>query len=242
MPDIEIALITDEAVSSELFDIVQSDDDLAGDFSSSNLTPEMSPFDQTLFLDTDTYLTADVSELFDVLNKHDLAVAPSPLSQDLVEGVPAPWTQFNTGVIAYRANEAVHKLFTRWNEIYQKWRVERNEVQNQPAFLKAVYESNIDLFTLDPNYNTRLFCPGSLHGEAKIVHGRPAVGLKTAARQINESSRFRAFFRNSFLSHRSAFKIVEGASPRYHLEKSVMKRGLKKTILDAPRYVKQRLL
>jgi len=241
MPDIGIALLTDQDISSELFDIVQCADDLTEDFSSSIIRPSMSPFDRTLFLDTDTYLTAGVTELFDVLGQYDLAVAPAPI-KDSAKEVPAPWTQFNTGVIAYCANDAVHELFTRWNDIYEKWRKEHEEVRNQPAFLKAVYESNIDLFTLDPKYNARLFSPGSLYGEAKIVHGRPEVDLETAARQINESSRLRAFFRNSYFSERSAFKIVEDASPRYHLEKSILERGLKKTILDAPRYIKQRVL
>ncbi|ESP90013.1 hypothetical protein K933_00582 [Candidatus Halobonum tyrrellensis G22] len=241
MPDTDIALITDDEVESNLFDIVRDTDELDADFSSSNLEPGMSPFDRTLFLDTDTYLTDSVHELFDVLDEYDLAIAPS-LSQGSVSGVPAPRTQYNTGVVSYRSNDPVRELFTLWNDIYREWREERDVVQNQPSFLKAVYETDVDLFTLSLNYNTRLFSPGALHGDAKILHGRPETGIENAARLINESSRFRAFYRNSYLSRSGAFKVVEDASPRYHLEKSVFERGLKQTLLEAPEYLKERIL
>src|SRR5262245_17176068 len=36
------------------------------------------PFDQTIFLDTDTYVTANIDELFDLLNRFDVAAAHAP--------------------------------------------------------------------------------------------------------------------------------------------------------------------
>jgi len=240
MPGIDITLITDGAIDSDLFDTVRDIESLNADFSSSNLEPGMSPYDRTLFLDTDTYLTDSVHELFDVLDDCDLAAVLSP-SQDSAPGVPDPWIQYNTGVVSYRSNDSVRELFTRWNELYREWRTERDIVQNQPSFLRAVYESNVDVFTLSDHYNVRLFSPGAIHGDAKIVHGRPETGIENAARLINGSSRWRAFYRNSYLSRFRAFKVVEDASLRYHLEKSVSEQGLKRTLLEAPQYLRDRL-
>lgn len=241
MPEIKICLITDDPIESDLFDIIQSADELITDFSSSNLRPSMSPFDRTVFLDTDTFITDDITELFDILDDHDIAVAPS-LSQASVKGVPCPYQQYNTGVISYQSNKSVHKMFRQWNDIYQRWRDERGLVQNQPSFLRAVYESNTDLYTLPINYNARLFSPLAVHGDIKIVHGRPETGIENAAEIVNKSSRFRAVYRNSYISQSRAFKIVQDASLRYHLEKAICVRGIKQTMIQAPKYIKDRIL
>lgn len=241
MPDMDIALITDERIESDLFDIVEIDQTLEDDFSSSNLHSELSPFDKTLFLDTDTYVCDDVTELFDILEDFDIAIAPT-LSEDKVLDVPRPWTQYNTGVIAYKENERTDELLSLWDKIYKNWRKNRNITKNQESFLKAVYESDVDLFKLSYNYNTRLFCPGGIHGEAKIVHGRPRTGIENAAKLINQSSRFRAFYPNSHLFKSSAFKVIVDGSLRYHFEKSIAERGILDTILDVPRYIRERLL
>ena len=241
MPDTDIALITDEQMESDLFDVVKIEQSLRDDFSSSNLHSGLSPFDRTLFLDTDTYVCDDVSELFDILDDFDIAIAPT-LSEDKVLDVPRPWTQYNTGVIAYKKNERTDELLSLWNEIYNNWRKNRNITKNQESFLKAVYESDVNLFKLSYNYNTRLFCPGGIHGEAKIVHGRPQTGIENAAELINRSSRFRAFYPNSYLSKSSAFKLIVDGSLRYHFEKSIVERGMLDTIFDIPRYIRERLL
>lgn len=239
--DHPIAVIAHRDVDDPVFDHVIIDDSPTETFAEKPRNFRRTPFDETLYLDTDTYLVDDVSELFDVLEGHDLAVAPSQ-SNDLVQGVPAPRTQYNTGVVSYGSNEAVREFFSNWERIYQEWHDERGIVEDQPSFLKAVYESDMDVFTLSIRYNIRLFSPGAIQGDAKIVHGRSNTGIENAAQLINGSSKFRAFFRNSYLSQSGAFKVVEDASLRYHLEKSIAERGVKQTLLDAPRYLKNRVL
>jgi len=239
--DVPIAAITHREIDDKIFDQVLVDRNPTESFAEKPRNFLRSPFDKTLYLDTDTYLTDSVLELFDILNEYDIAVAPS-LSSELVSQVPPPRTQYNTGVVSYRSKKSVQEFLTLWQDIYKQWHEERDVVEDQPSFLKAVYESDINLFTLSINYNARLFSPGALHGEAKIVHGRPETGIENAARLINESSRFRTFYRNSYFSQSSAFKIVEDASPRYHLEKAISERGIKRTLLDAPQYIKDRIL
>lgn len=241
MPKANITLITDENVNSDSFDNIKITGGISNDFSSSNLTPDTSPYERTVFLDTDTYIADDISELFSILDEYDIAVAPS-LSQGSVQGVPSPMTQFNTGVVSYRSNESVHEFFNLWNNIYSRWRKERDITQNQPSFLRALYDSDVDFFTLPYNYNLRLFAPAGLHGQAKIIHGRPSTGIENAAKLINNSSRFRAVYRNSYLSKNCAIKVVEDASYRYHLEKSLAENGVIETILKAPKYIKERII
>ena len=78
-----------------------------------------SPFDETLFLDTDTYVTANLDELFDLLRRFDLALAHAP--GYLHSGDPEPSAAFydlNTGVIAYRNSDQTKAVLKKWGSSY----------------------------------------------------------------------------------------------------------------------------
>ena len=64
MPDIETALVTDTAsYESEVFDHVVQSEPLGQGYSCKLPVPRESPFKRTLFLDTDTYVVADISSV-----------------------------------------------------------------------------------------------------------------------------------------------------------------------------------
>lgn len=75
-----------------------------------------SPYDDTIFLDTDTQALKDISPLFDMLQQHDIAIAgePSFLKEGQEEVVGTDHYNYNTGLIVYRKNEAVKKFLDQW--------------------------------------------------------------------------------------------------------------------------------
>jgi hypothetical protein len=126
MPDIDIAITTDDGgYDLEPFDQVirldQARQETQGErdwLLDSTLDPDLSPFDKTLHLDSNTYVCADVSELFELLDQYDLAVTRVP-SQPRVAGLPEPWQLYNCGVIAYRDTKPARELLSDWKTRYQ---------------------------------------------------------------------------------------------------------------------------
>ena len=149
------------------------------DFSDSNLSSDHTPYDRTLFLDSDTYVTGPLDDVFDVLDEHDLAAAHDPTRTGTVDhghgaDVPETFPQYNTGVLAYRDCRNVRALFDRWHELYHS--LPAFHGLNQPSFRVALYESDVDVATLPPEWNFRIgnVANSVLYacGEVRILHGR----------------------------------------------------------------------
>ena len=221
MPDVSVALITDQSVDDERFDRVISERSLPDDYGSSTLWPDISPFERTIFLDTDTYVYSDISELFDVLDESDLAAAIAP-NQNTVEGVPNACVEYNTGVVSFRSTERVNAFFDAWQHRYETWREERELSRNQPSFTKALYESDLNVCPLATRYNCKSHFPGYLTGEAKVIHGRRhSASLPTVAEALNSTQEKRVHRPRSYFSTTSPIHIYEGLPLRYRLEKSM---------------------
>lgn len=145
-----------------------------------------SPFDDTLFLDHDTYMCGDVSPVFDLLSRFDLCAAPDVGRQDTsADSVPKPMTQFNTGVLAYRKNERTDAFFDLWwkllDELNDPW-------GDQPMFLTALYRSpDIHMGTMLREWNFRFIYPQSIYGPVTILHGRHDA-LPEISQSINKNS------------------------------------------------------
>lgn len=131
------------------------------------------PYEHTLFLDTDTYVCGDISELFLLLNQFDLALAHTP-GRDQIPyfnlGIPTCYPEFNSGVILFNRQCIEEKLFSDWLRFYRDLRGVKNI--DQPSLRKAVYYSKLRVATLTPEYNCRLPVPTYLKNQVKIIHGR----------------------------------------------------------------------
>jgi len=141
-----------------------------------------SPYDKTLYLDTDTYVVSDeaIDELFEVLNQYELAAAhdthrninqqyrnqPTPKEQS-----PPSFPWLNTGVVVYKNTSSVSQLFKDWGDIYHEQNKTIEGVNDQSAFVEALYQSDVDHTVLPPEYNHRTPFQQTLMGEVKIVHG-----------------------------------------------------------------------
>jgi hypothetical protein len=175
-----------------------------------NLTK--SRFDKTLFLDTDIYVNTKIDDIFELTNEFDIAAAHNQsrsIGSIDPEGVPTSFPEYNTGVIAYKSGNKFNKFVDRWRDL--------NEVvwpkgYPQPAFRKALYESDLRIATLRPEDNLMLRYPGYVAEEARILHGRlldidtPGSNVRIdpgrAAKVINSSSRMRVYMHTQYLDNK----------------------------------------
>jgi hypothetical protein len=152
-----------------------------------------SPFQNSLYLDTDTYVDAPITDLFDILDEFDMALclSQSGTSSELTD-VPACFPEFNSGVMLYKKSNSTKALIRRWIDCYN----EMDQInRNQPSLRRALYYSDVRLATLRPEWNSLIRYPGVAIGRVKIFHGRlidldtPGAGLyhdvQDAAQVIN---------------------------------------------------------
>ena len=163
------------------------------------------PFQQTLYLDTDTYLTAPVYELFEMIDDgYSFAAALSPWwavsnlgdnNQKLREKqVPISFAKINSGLILYDNVPLVQNLFAKWDELYVAW---GNKGQDQDPLRVALYFSNLRWIPLPPAYNFRFPFPAAIRGQIKVLHGRHPQRTQLS-KVFNHTEEFRAFIPHTF--------------------------------------------
>jgi len=122
---------------------------------------QFAPYDETIFLDTDTIVDHDISEMFGILEKydfamcHDLARKRENVSKLIPEydDIPYAFSEVNPGVMVFSKNERVDSFFSNWRELFYKyfnvWPYE------QPTFRVALWQSDMSLYILPIEYNVR---------------------------------------------------------------------------------------
>lgn len=197
LPDIPIAIFTDgkgkDFIDDKLFDKIITSTSGTGHKTARIESLLNSPFDKTLFLDSDTELLEPVNELFELLDNFDLAAAHAPKRSGRLMDNPGLecFPECNTGVLLYRKSEKISEFFNSWINIYNEFRVENISSQDQPSFRKALYSSTIRFYILPPEYNLRTIYPyfaGDM--KVKIIHGR-GRSFQRARESINDKIKLR---------------------------------------------------
>ena len=112
-----VDLFTDQAVEPGLFDRVRPIPE--GPTPKLAALPE-TRFDRTLYLDCDTLALAPLGDLFDILNRFELAVAhdvrrtSSLIREGAQEAPPYAFPQMNAGVMLYRRSAAMLAFLRDW--------------------------------------------------------------------------------------------------------------------------------
>ncbi|PWU08128.1 MAG: hypothetical protein C5B47_05130 [Verrucomicrobia bacterium] len=194
MPRLPILLYTDQTnVKFQVFTEIRKIDQPQYSFGDKILPLKETPFERTLFLDTDTHLCAPVHDLFEILDRFDLAASHAPYRPARPSSTPSCFCELNSGVIAYRRNTETICFFDEWMQLYQDFVVATNSTPDQPALRQALYESSIRIYILPPEYNLRTVMPGfSGRGTVKILHGR-GLPMQHLENWINGSQNIRVF-------------------------------------------------
>ena len=156
-----------------------------------------SPFEVTLYLDTDTYICSDISGVFNLSSKFNVAVTHAPIrifpvgstnwSGYHVEDVPKSFPEMNTGVIMYDSSEVTKKLMRDWKSEFEKrYESASKRIPDQPAFRLALYESGVRHTVLAREYNLRTHVPSYVDQKVSIIHGE-GLNLESIKDSINET-------------------------------------------------------
>lgn len=116
-----------------------------------------SPFANTLYLDSDVRVLDDLSDLFRLLERYEMAGAhvryrsvPKRLRKNKLD-LPQAFPQINCGVLLYRKCEHVDALFQSWVDIYR----DNGFTRDQIPFREALWQSEVKFYAFGPEYNMR---------------------------------------------------------------------------------------
>jgi len=198
-PGMSATIFSTEEIKSPLFDkiIPIEKEDLSdkGPYLEKVKHMYSSPYEHTLFLDSDTFVCGDISELFVLLEKFDVAAAHAELRQSYeVKWSPQCFPDLNTGVILFKKSPAVLAAFSEWFALYKEYvkKIEGIHICDQAAFREVLYKNNLKIAILTPEYNCRFIYPVYVDNEVKILHGRHP-DLARVAREINKKTDMRIF-------------------------------------------------
>lgn len=254
-PGLDITCISDKERKSDVFDNIIVRNSKKG--SDKVYYLDESPYDQTIFFDTDIYVTDNVEELYGVIPNFDISLALSPErltfdkegNKNSIKSVPKCFPELNTGVIVYENNDEFKEFMKTVREIYGR-RKEKHEESalDQPAFREALFKEDLSIAPLPTEYNARLNTAGVVTEKLKIAHcrlievtgkerGRPMkLEYKEAVEEINRLDGMRMFFYN-----KGKIKVLKRKQSLLKLGKNALKRyGIKETLYRTLKRIKNR--
>jgi hypothetical protein len=166
--DIPVAIATDGEPPDSVFD--EQIKLKNPDYSTLDKTRyiQQSPFEKTLYLDTDVYVVdkEGIQDIFNLLDRFDFAAAHDPgkrldltrhyADPDGLPDVPIPdsFAWFNGGILAFRDRPNVQSALEQWEKVHREHMEYREiETMDQAALRTVLYESDLRIATLPPEYN-----------------------------------------------------------------------------------------
>lgn len=154
------------------------------------------PFEETLYLDSDTYITEDLDPMFSSLEYCDFlgalthgADSPRSTYADL----PGCLWEINGGVLLFKRTDSVIKMLQSWYGEYKRIKEKMQSSQyggmrferDQPSLRHIVWKSrDVRVGILPPEYNFLRYFGSTAWGKALIVHGRG--NIEDVAVQVNK--------------------------------------------------------
>jgi hypothetical protein len=206
MPELPITVFSQFPVESPLFETVVRVEPTQDGFFDKTRLMRKSPYERTLFIDADITVVEPFPELFSLLDRFDCAATHEEyLSTDWSQRYPRPdipesFPEFNTGILMLKRSEKVDQLLAEWGDLYRAFLEAKpgQQINDQPFFRVAVYNSDVRIATLTREYNCKFRGQGYLNGKVKVLHGhinfemQPGQ-IRAAEAVLNKSVRPRVY-------------------------------------------------
>ena len=158
--DLHVTLFTDRKVASRNIDsVVEIEPD--------HKRPKVdhlprTPYDLTLYLDSDTQIERDVTDVFAILDRFDLAAVHDHSRKSSrwasvipeYDAIPYAFPEYNAGVVLFRKSPRLDGFFRLWQEHFHRYR-KATKGQDQASFRIALWQSELQIHTLPFEYNVR---------------------------------------------------------------------------------------
>ena len=154
-PDLPISIFTDQEIADPVFSFIGRIEPEGGRRKVDYIS--QTPYEHTLYLDSDVRVTGALDDLFTILDHFDLAVAQvryrtHPNRNKLWrQPMPAAFPQANCGVILFAKTPSVLKLFRDWGQAI----IEGGFNREQVPFREILWLSDLKFTWLAPEYNLR---------------------------------------------------------------------------------------
>jgi hypothetical protein len=120
------------------------------------------PFKKTLYLDSDTIVVRDLSDVFESLDRFDVAVTHDFARKrkkyaDVVPEyakIPYSFSEVNGGVFAYSMNERTSHFLDLWRQYFYKYYQITNG-WDQVSLRISLWESDVKLYHMPVEFNIR---------------------------------------------------------------------------------------
>lgn len=174
----------------ELFDQILIKDDLYS-YSAKIDALLNSPYQKTVFLDGDTVIASELSELFELLDFYDLGVCPERNASHAVDSqhkniglLKDVLHEFNTGVIALKKSNITQNFLNTWKKLFNEYQPITN--MDQVSFRLATIQSDIRIAALPNEYNFRGLTSFQIAmRKVKILHERLG-GIRDSNRKMED--------------------------------------------------------
>ena len=190
MPDISIAMVAPADLfrsGTQITDWVELRQSRTGPVLKSEAW--LAPYERVLYIDTDTIILGDLTEVFDLLDRFDIVSTPEPNGRPdrgVESGVPTCFPEINNGFLAFRKTPDVQRFFGIWLAEFDDLRRQRGVTANQPAFRIALWKCNfINYLTLGHEYNLLIHTNCSVAGRVLVLHDRSPERVQVA-RVVNQ--------------------------------------------------------
>lgn len=233
MPEYPIAIVTDREPDTGCFDTVIIDQ-LPFEKRDKPWALRQTPYDRTIYLDTDTYLSDSIDELFDILDEFELGLRRDREQAHVPKNDPLPDTfpEFNAGVITYKSTEGVMEMLKDWER-----RCGPSESFDQRSLRAALYHSDVRYTSIPNRYNCQYHWDNIVDGPVKVFHGplvdREAkeIELQDAISKLNSSHKVRLHYTwkdTLFVDPRPPFLTRVRSVARRHGIRGLLVRAAKK--------------
>lgn len=194
-PQLSVTLYSDEREADPIFDNYVVIEQPLFSVLDKAVNISKTPYDETLYLDSDTYVTGDLGEFFDVLEHVDFAGTIESARGYWYDGkmdIPRALCDINGGVLCFKRTPAVMEALKQWYAEFKEtegWLQEYGPhnwylTNDQPSLRKLIWTNrDIRVAILPDEYNALRLFGTRLWGDARIVHGRGSIDR--VAREMN---------------------------------------------------------
>ena len=147
-----------------------------------------SPYERTLFLDTDTHVCGDLSDCFSLLADFDLLVAHDALRANRPNpDIEPAFPECNAGVIFFRRSSEAMACLETWKRLYDADCVTHGarQMPDQFSFRQALRTSPLRLYVLPPECHCMTWEASFLNDPVRVLHGRHDLPLDVIATEAN---------------------------------------------------------
>lgn len=163
---------------------------------------KQTPYEKSIYLDTDTIVSGDITPIFHMLDRFDIVARIDPFRNTAGKhwgthqakiDVPEAFPEYQCGVLGFRNTKIIKELFDDWKTRYSE--VVDKDLIDQPFFRESVYHSRARIGTLPSEYNLLVDNLNSLQQKAKIFHFNgnysdkyrfPVLGSETKCEVMDE--------------------------------------------------------